>query len=157
MLLNHSLIFGLTWNFSHKNKTSMRNFFKKNDWKWTLYEKETCHQSSLHSKNGRILSFELLPNIQNNLDWHANFTTISILQGEQNPTNFIKNEQWMKEIQGPEVAALKCSLVNSNWSCELWLASKKLDWSQNFTIQTIREIATFPTSLIEFGPWMQNL
>jgi len=51
-------------------------------------------------------------------------------------------------------------LVNSNWSCELRLASKNqyiLDWSQNFTIQTSRENANFPKSLIEFGPWMQNL
>jgi len=37
-----------------------------------------------------------------------------MLQGGKNPTNFIENEQWMKEIQGPEVAALKYSLVNSN-------------------------------------------
>jgi len=32
----------------------------------------------------------LLPSIQNNLDWHENFITITRLQGEQNPTNFIE-------------------------------------------------------------------
>jgi len=30
----------------------------------------------------------------------------------------------MKEIQAPEVATFRCSLVNSNRTCELGLASK---------------------------------
>jgi len=37
------------------------------------------------------LNFKLLPNIQNNLDYYENFTTITRIQGEHNPTNFIEN------------------------------------------------------------------
>jgi len=71
-----------------------------------------------------ILNFELLPNIQNNLDWHENFTTITRIQGEHNQTNFSENKHWMKKIQAQKVVAIKCSLVSSNWTCELWLAPK---------------------------------
>ena len=132
----------------------MCNFSKKNYPKWTLYEEERSRRSSLHSKNGRILNFELLPSIQNNLDRHENFTTVTLFEREKNPTNFIENEKWMKEIQGPKVAALKCSLVNSNWSCELWLASKNsinlgLIWKFYHTIEERAQL--FQQVFIELG------
>jgi len=58
----------------------MRNFSNKNDWKWPMYEEViVSRQSSLKCKNVWILNFELLPNIQKNLDWHENFTTITRL------------------------------------------------------------------------------
>jgi len=57
-----------------------------------------------------ILIFKLFPNIQNYLNWHENFTTISRLQLQQNPTNIIENELWMKEIQAPEVVVIKRQL-----------------------------------------------
>jgi len=71
-----------------------------------------------------ILNFELLPNIQSNLDWYENFTKITRLWGEHNPTNFIENKYCKKKIQAPKVAAIKVQFVNSNWTCELWMASE---------------------------------
>jgi len=35
------------------------------------------------------------------------FTTITRLQGESNPTNFIFNKHWMKKIEAPKVVAIK--------------------------------------------------
>jgi len=35
------------------------------------------------------------------------------MKRKHNPTNFIENEHWMKEIQALKVAAIKCSLVDS--------------------------------------------
>jgi len=40
-------------------------------------------------------------------------------------TTFIENKHWMKEIQPLEVASIKWSLVNSNSTYELQMASKK--------------------------------
>jgi len=66
----------------------------------------------------------------------------------------------MKKIQAHEVeAASKCNLVISNSTCELRMASKNqyiLDWSENFTAQTIRESINF-TSEIKFRHWMRKL
>ena len=138
----------------------MRNFSNLNYWKWTLYEEDTSRRSSLFSKKGRILNFELLPKIQKSLDWHEIFTTITKLQGEENPTNFIEFGPWMKEIQGPEVAALKCSLwtqlepANFDW---LLKTHYVVNWSGNFITNTKRQGATFPTNFIKFGPLMQKL
>jgi len=53
-------------------------------------------------KNVEILNFELFPNIPNNLDLYENFTTITKLQGDYNPINFIQSRHWMKEIQVPD-------------------------------------------------------
>jgi len=50
------------------------------------------------SKNFSILNFEMFPNIQNNLDWHENFTKITRLQGEHIQQIFIKSKHLMKEI-----------------------------------------------------------
>jgi len=99
----------------------------------------------------KCLAFELwiLPKTQNNLHSHENFTTIKRLQGEHNPTNFIENKHWMKKIQAPEIAIIKCSLVNSNWLVNInWLPKHLyiLDWSENFTTQTRRASTNFPTS-----------
>ncbi len=54
----------------------MRNFSRK-QWLKTdyVYEEETSRRSSLYSKNVVILNFELLPNIQNSLDWHEIFVS----------------------------------------------------------------------------------
>ncbi len=138
----------------------MRNFSNKNYWKWTWYEEDTSRRSLLFSEKSRILNFKLLPKIQNNLYWHENFTTITRLQGEENKTNIIEFGPWMKEIQAPEVAALKCSfwtqLEPENFD---WLPKTHyvVNWSENFTTQTRRRCATFPTNFIKFRPWMQKL
>jgi len=66
----------------------------------------------------------------------------------------------MKEIEAPKVATIKCNFVNSNWTSKLWLAYKKhysLDYSENFTTQTRRESANFPTSFTKFEHSMQKL
>jgi len=62
---------------------------------------------------------------------------------------FIENKHLMKEIQDPEVATIKCSLVNLNEPVNFdWLPKHLyiLDWSENFTTQTKRASANFPTS-----------
>jgi len=81
-----------------------------------LLENELCMKKKKPPKftiiqNVKILNFELVPNIQNNLDWHENCTTITRLKGKHNPTSLIENQHLMKEIQAPGVATIKCSLV----------------------------------------------
>ena len=65
----------------------------------------------------------------------------------------------MKEIQAPEVAAMKCTLVNQIEPVNFdWLSENHylLDSSENFSTQTRRKGETFPTSFIEFGYRMQK-
>jgi len=109
-----------------------------------MMKKQATQVHRPKSKHVQILNFELLPNIKNNLDWHENFTTITRLQGEHNPTNITENKNWMKEIQAPQ----SCSLPKHHYI---------LDWCENFTTQTIIENTNLPKSLIEFGYWMQKL
>jgi len=139
----------------------MRNFSNKNYWKKPLYEEVISRRSSLWCKNVWILNFELLPNIQNNLDWHENFTTITRPCGEQNPTNFY----WKRTFDEKDTSPCSCSHHNAVWWTQIepvnfeWLLQTQyvLDWLENFTIGTRLVCATFPTSFIEFGHQMQKL
>jgi len=108
-----------------------------------------------------ILNFKLLPSIQNNLDWHENFTTITRLKGEQSP-NFI---YWKLTFDEKDISPQSCSHHNAMWWTQIepvnleWLSKTHyiLDWFEKFTIGTRLVCATFPTSLIEFGHQMQKL
>jgi len=73
-----------------------------------MYEEETSHLrfSVIGSVIQKCLNFKLLPNIKNVLDLHENFTTITRLQREHNPTNFIENKPWMV-IQASTVVDIK--------------------------------------------------
>jgi len=72
---------------------------------------------------------------------------ITRLQGEYNPIKFLlKTSIGWRRYKPP-----KCSLVNSNWTCKLQMASKNqciLDWSKNFTTQTRRENAVYQQVLL---------
>ena len=66
----------------------------------------------------------------------------------------------MKEIQAPKVAAMEFTLVNQIEPVNFdWLPRTYylLDLFENFITQTRRKCTNFPTSFIEFGPWMQKL
>jgi len=56
-------------------------------------------------KKVRVLNFELLPNIQNNLDWYENFTTITRLHGEHNPISF----NWKQTLDEGDTSLQSCS------------------------------------------------
>jgi len=57
----------------------------------------------------KCLGFELwiAPKHSKHLGLTWKFSTTTRLQGEDNPTNFIENKYCMKEIQVPQVVAIK--------------------------------------------------
>jgi len=67
----------------------------------------------------KILNFELLPNIQNTLDWHKKFTTISKLQGKYNPINFIEK----KMLDEGDTRPQSCSYQNVVWGTQIELVN----------------------------------
>jgi len=110
-------------------------------------------------KMSRFRIFELLPNIQNNLDWHEIFITITTLQGDFNSTIFLKTNIRWRRYKPPQLKPSKCNLVNSNWTCELQMTFQKINtfWIDMKFNNTTRRSAYFPTSFIKFEHEMQKL
>lgn len=73
-------------------------------WRWSKWPKFTI----IKKYSEFFGTSKWLPNIQNILDWHESFTTIS-RHSKRNLTQqiFIENEHLMKEIQAPKVATIK--------------------------------------------------
>jgi len=125
-----------------------------------LYEEVISCQSSLLFKNVGILNFELLPNIQNNLNWHENFTTVIRLQGEHNPTNFY----WKLTFDEKDTNPQSCNHLNTFWWIQIvlmnfeWLPKNQynFNWSKSFITQ-IKKSINLTTSFIEFENRMQKL
>jgi len=97
------------------------------------------------------LNFEFFKNIQNNLHWHENFSSITRLQRNITSTHYIENEHWMKETQAPQVATINmqfCKLKLNLWTLNGFQKISRSWTNLKILLHELEEIAQIPQQVL---------